>query len=215
MSVAGYTANFRFKLVAYNSPTWHEDAYFNWRMVDAILKSNASSVPFAVATGGPNSLAVSYSPVPVLTLGKELSFQAPAANTGAMTLAVNGGAARAILQNGIPLTGGEITTGTYVKVVYNGTAWMLVTPDRTANGIADKTIGPAKLSTGAPTWDTDGNLSTPFGGSLTAPKITEAGFGRVLAHQNIGYASGHIFTSYDNVDNAQGEDGDFWIKLTP
>lgn len=78
-------------------------------------------------TGTANTYAVALSPaVPIFT-GMELNFKAAHANTGASTLNVNGGGAKAITKSGTTaLAGGEISANQIVKVIYDGTEWQLI-----------------------------------------------------------------------------------------
>jgi hypothetical protein len=88
------------------------------------------SLSFAMDAGSANTYQVSYLPaITTLTAGMVLSFVASKANTGASTLAVNGGTAYPIYGNGhAALSGGELVAGGYVEVVWNATlgAWVLL-----------------------------------------------------------------------------------------
>jgi hypothetical protein len=79
-------------------------------------------------TGTANAYAVAFSPVTALFAGMELNFKCAHTNTAASTLAINGGAAKAITKNGTTaLAGSEIVTNQIVKVIYDGTQWQLIT----------------------------------------------------------------------------------------
>lgn len=78
-------------------------------------------------TGTANTYAVALSPAVALFTGMEINFKAVHANTGASTLALNGGSAKAITKNGgTALSGSEIAAGQIVKVIYDGTEWQLI-----------------------------------------------------------------------------------------
>jgi hypothetical protein len=90
-----------------------------------------AQLTFAMDTGAANAYAVAY--IPALTgtptNGMQLSFFANVTNTGASTLACNGGTAYAIYGNGhAQLTGGEIVAGGFVEVAWSSTlgAWILL-----------------------------------------------------------------------------------------
>jgi hypothetical protein len=87
----------------------------------------AASWTYAIDTGTANVYAIALTPKPTLTVGSRFYFQASHANTGASTLAVNGGAAIAITKNGTTaLAGAEISLNQIVQVMYDGTRFQLV-----------------------------------------------------------------------------------------
>ena len=78
-------------------------------------------------TGTANTYAVTLSPAIALYAGMEINFKAVHANTGASTLALNGGSAKAITKSGTTaLAGAEISANQIVKVIYDGTQWQLI-----------------------------------------------------------------------------------------
>lgn len=78
-------------------------------------------------TGVANAYAVATPWAATLTAGLELTIKAAHANTGASTLAVNGGAAKAITKTGTTaLAGGEISANQIIVVIYDGTEWQLI-----------------------------------------------------------------------------------------
>lgn len=78
-------------------------------------------------TGTANTYAVALAPAIALFTGMEINFKAAHANTGASTLALNGGTAKAITKSGATaLAGAEISANQIVKVVYDGTEWQLI-----------------------------------------------------------------------------------------
>ena len=78
-------------------------------------------------TGTANAYAITVSPAPTLSTYSWFSFKALYANTGASTLAVNGGAAKNIYKYGgtLDLSGGEIQAGQIVRVIYDGTQFQM------------------------------------------------------------------------------------------
>lgn len=83
---------------------------------------------FGTDTGAANAYAVTLTPAPTLVAGLKLSFVAAHSNTGASTLALNGGAAKNITKNGTtPLVSGDIAAGQIISVTYDGTQFQMVT----------------------------------------------------------------------------------------
>lgn len=82
------------------------------------------SYVYAADTGAANAYAVALSPAPTLVAGSLVVVKIANPNTGASTLAVNGGAAIAIKKNGAtPLAGGEFAAGQIVELVYDGASF--------------------------------------------------------------------------------------------
>lgn len=95
---------------------------------DGPLLSNIQqqAYTFASDTGTANAYAVLLTPAPTLILGSKVVFNAANANTGASTLAVNGGAAKPIKKSGsTALASGDIAAGQIITVVYDGTNFQI------------------------------------------------------------------------------------------
>lgn len=219
MSLQSYTLNFRFGLINYASQTWHEDEYKNWNLVDSLLQSSLDAgVPFVVATGAVNAYVATYSPAQTLTLGLQLSFKTNAANTGAVTLNVNGAGAKAILKDGIALIAGELASGAFVRVIYDGTQFLLVEPRSIS--IGDASITPAKLTIGHPSWDASGNVTTSGNGNVTASGTGKVIGSDVLIGAKPAFRYNGAFTSavwYEGAgapSGGLGNDGDFYIRTS-
>lgn len=94
--------------------------------------ANSGVVVGGTSTGSANAQAVSGSPF-ILQAGAQVVFSAGFSNSGAMTLAVNGGSAIAVVKQ-VPggsttaLTGNEVRAGQMTHVVYDGTNWQLLNP---------------------------------------------------------------------------------------
>lgn len=85
------------------------------------------SYTYAADAGAANAYAVTLSPAPTIVAGSYVVFKAANANTGASTLAVNGGSATAIKKQGATaLASGDIASGQIIAVVYDGTNFQLV-----------------------------------------------------------------------------------------
>jgi hypothetical protein len=90
---------------------------------------------YASDSGTANAYAVTLSPAPTIVAGSVVVFKATNANTGASTLAVNGGTATAIKKNGsTALASGDIAAGQVVEVVYDGTNFQIVAGGSGAGG---------------------------------------------------------------------------------
>jgi len=98
--------------------------------IDAMVY--ATGINFASAaevTGGADSIVVDFSiDVPTLVAGLEIKFLAEAANTGATTLTVDGGAEKNIYEASdiSALDANDIRDGMIVHVVYDGTQWQQI-----------------------------------------------------------------------------------------
>jgi len=87
----------------------------------------------ATAVGGSgDAITMNFSPdLPTLAVGLAITFVAEAANTTAVTLAVDGGTAKAIGEyNGAysALDANDIRSGQLVTIVYDGTQWVMMSP---------------------------------------------------------------------------------------
>jgi hypothetical protein len=87
----------------------------------------------AVDSGATNALSISLRPAPSGLTEMEFApflVKVLDTNTGATTVNVNGlGATAAVTPNGSALAAGRITAGGIYEFVYNGTAFMLLTPN--------------------------------------------------------------------------------------
>lgn len=95
----------------------------------------AASLNFASATavaGTGDAITIDFTPdFPALAAGEEVTFISEAANTTAVTLAIDGGTAKAITKTGgafAALVANDIKSGQVVKVVYDGTRWEMISP---------------------------------------------------------------------------------------
>lgn len=101
----------------------------NFTNISNLLKSVNNYSPYVLDAGGANAYSATYGGTLTFTLatGAFVIFQAANANTGASTLSVNGGGAVTIKNaNGTDLLPGQISAGSQVAVVYNGTNWIIV-----------------------------------------------------------------------------------------
>jgi len=82
---------------------------------------------YAADTDTANALVVSQTPTPTIAAGSLVVVKVAHTNTGASTIAVNGGSATAITKNGTTaLSGGELNAGQIVFLVSDGTEYQLV-----------------------------------------------------------------------------------------
>ncbi|MGB3044203.1 MAG: phage tail protein [Xanthobacteraceae bacterium] len=89
------------------------------------LDAQSGKWQFAVAGGTANALTATLAPVPAgLVAGMRARLKAGAANTGAMTLNVNGLGAKAIVRkDGAALAANSVVAGQILDVVYDGAVW--------------------------------------------------------------------------------------------
>lgn len=133
-SVQTKTANLSLALPAdesANTPWGADDKMLATAIVaiDAQLVSafQQHAFDYAADTGSLNAYAVALTPTPTLQAGLGFYFKAAHTNTGASTLAVNGGTAKAITKTGTTaLSGSEINAGQIVHVMYDGTQFQLI-----------------------------------------------------------------------------------------
>lgn len=129
MTVFSTTPN-GFKLIAFNSDTWHTDEHYNWTLLDALLSAAYGDIPFAVAGGTASAITLDYTPNRVLANGLVIVFRVAANVVGAVTVDVDGTGAKPLLLLGAPLVGGDLQAGDIVKAVYDGTSFNIVEPIR-------------------------------------------------------------------------------------
>jgi hypothetical protein len=115
---------------------------------------------YAADSGTANAYAVTLSPVPTLLAGSVVVLKIAHTNTGASTLAVNGGSATAVKKAStglLNLAAGEFQAGQIAVVIYDGTVWQWVS----GNGIgvpgtgfnpADAEVPAGTLGGGNPTF---------------------------------------------------------------
>ena len=105
------------------------------------------SYVYAADTGAVNALVITLSPAPTLVAGSTFCAKVAYTNTGAATIAVNGGSAINITKNGntAALVGGEMTANQLVDFTYDGTVAQILAPG------AGALVAPVALSTGLPT----------------------------------------------------------------
>lgn len=94
----------------------------------AVVGQSTSQFAGGTSTGSANAQVVSATTPGgyTLTAGFVVNFTAGFTNGGAATLNVSGTGAVAINKTGpVPLTGGEITAGSFVSVIYTGTVYLI------------------------------------------------------------------------------------------
>lgn len=104
-----------------------------WQNVTPLLSAASISAiqqekyVYAADTGAVNALAVSLSPAPTIVAGSLVVVKVANTNTGASTIAVNGGTATAITKEGsTALSGGEMKAGQIIFLAYDGTEYQLI-----------------------------------------------------------------------------------------
>lgn len=141
MSINALTTNFGFRLIDFATDPYHEDEWFNWKLLDGVISNSQTNTPFVVATGAVNQYAGDYTPDAVLSVGLTLAFKANLANTGACTFNADGTGAKPVKINGTDPAAGAIPIGMYVKVIYDGANWNVVYPSFSVTQGAKVTTG--------------------------------------------------------------------------
>ena len=109
-----------YKLTGVGAATARTDA--------ATLASIQDGTGVYVSTTGGTADVFTLTPSPAITAyatGQEFMFLAVGTNTTAVTVAVNGLAAKAVQSSGSALTGGELVSGKLYKIVYDGTQFQI------------------------------------------------------------------------------------------
>lgn len=101
----------------------------------AIKRAHVRTNPYYTSGGTGNAFTLTYVGAPLAyTKGDPYEFFADRANTGAVTLNVNGLGAKAIIMpDGSALTANQIKAGRVVSVIYNGTSFVM-------NGYVDQNL---------------------------------------------------------------------------
>ena len=132
-----HTPNYNLKMPTYDEFSDVEDLNENSKIIDTELKKNANDISVHWAddinhvrygtASGANAKTIALSPVPaILKEGMALSFKNITANTGAVTLNVNGLGAKPIVKsNGNALVSGNLKAGSIYTVRYSGTSFIL------------------------------------------------------------------------------------------
>ncbi len=121
------------------------------RATDSLDAANAMAIQYQQltydsATGTANSYSIALTPAPARYLpGMMLTFRANAANTAAATLNVNSLGATTIRKNvSTNLAAGDIAAGQMVVVIYDGSAFQMISPagsgSSSSGSAADQTL---------------------------------------------------------------------------
>lgn len=218
MSVFGITTNFGFSLINFASQTWHEDEYANWRKLDSLLTGIASNTPFTKTdTGAVNAYVIALTPaITAYTDGLILAFVPANTNTGASTINVNGLGVKNIQFQGAALVAGNLLAGGYVKLAYNGNHFEVLEPKLITLAIADGSIAPVKLSTGAMSWNASGDITAVR--DVVATRNAIASDVKSSTNQIFFRQASNTFTSaaitYSTAAPSGGNDGDLWFTYT-
>ena len=156
--------------------------------LDQHIEDRTSHIEYVIDTGTANAKAVALSTVPASYYdGMVFSFKNKTANTGAVTINVNGLGAKSILKpNGTALSSGNLTADSVYTLRYNGANFILQGSAASGNAV------PADVLTGKTfTNDIDEQTGTmPDNGAVTltpgtANKTIAAGY-----HNGSGYVQG-------------------------
>jgi hypothetical protein len=215
MSILDNTLNFGLKLIDYATRGWHREEYSNLKMIDGLLANIVDDgIPFiADSSVAPNTITLTYSPaIAAYVSGLALSFKLANSVSGATTIAVNGLTAKTLKKRGSAIQAGDLVVGDYVRVIYDGTDFVLIQPINAEELILeDASITPTKLTSGHPNWDSSGN--TDVDGTFAADgKISALTDKNVFHHSDSALNSASITLS--TADPSGGSAGDIWLKYT-
>ena len=110
-----------------------------------------------------------------------------------------------MLANGVALIGGELAIGAFVRVIYDGTQFLLVDPAPIA--IADGQITAAKLSTGHPEWTSGGTLKA-------VDMLVGTNKDRPVFRYDLGFTSAIWREGAGVPSSGLGNDGDFYLRTS-
>ena len=152
------------------------DTGLAWNNVTPIATSVATfiqqqSYVYAVDSGAANALVVALTPAPTIVAGSLLVVKVAHTNTGASTVAVNGGSAVAITKQGsIALSGGELIAGQVVFLVYDGTRYQLI--GSASGGSGSGTVTSVALT--VPGWQSVSGSPITNSGTLAVSDNTQS-----------------------------------------
>jgi hypothetical protein len=119
-----------FGLINFDSDNWHEEEWYNWKLLDAMLSADLSNVQALPITAGGNTVTLDYVPNIVLTSGTVITYIVAIAPTGPTTINVDGTGARALTILGAPVAAGDLQVGDVVTAIYDGVQFHLIAPLR-------------------------------------------------------------------------------------
>ena len=119
-----------FKLINFDSDNWHEDDWYNWRLLDALLASVEDVIPLPVVGGTATAITLDYTPDRVLANGLAIVFNLALAPTGASTVNIDGAGAKPLKLLGTDLAVGDLAAGDTVRAIYDGTTFHILSPIR-------------------------------------------------------------------------------------
>lgn len=195
MSIGDYTSNFAVPLSNFDTPTWIDEDWARWRMLDALIAAaSGTDAPFVAATGAANAFVATYSPaITAYTTGLIISFKANNAVTGASTINVNGLGAKALKINGADTVLNDIPDESYVRAIYDGVAFALIDPKKPVNANQNIIIGPSGATANAAT-DFFVESAAPTYVELLSPNSSTQGY--MFSRPALSYAGGF---KYDHV----------------
>jgi hypothetical protein len=137
----------------------------------AVTGIQQEAYTYAADTGAANAYAVSLSPSPTIVAGSKVIFKAANANTGASTLAVNGGSPIAIKKQGsTALASGDIAAGQIVVAVYDGTNFQMIGAPGASASIP--VVGTFDIGSGVTGTDVTPHGFAPRAGSFLVCKVS-------------------------------------------
>jgi len=126
--LAGTAAGSVFLSTADNNTTNPNSGGANWISISTAPRVQSGQDTYATAGGTANALTATLTPAPAsLTTGMVIRLAITTSNTGNATLNVNGLGAVSIVRSDLTgLLTNDMTAGTTIEMIFNGSAWQIV-----------------------------------------------------------------------------------------
>lgn len=124
-----------FALIDFDSDNWHNEDWYNWKLLDALLTAAEGNIALPAVGGTANAITLDYVPNIAVVNGTRIVFIVSSAPTGATTISVDGGTAYPLEVLGNAVASGDLQAGDVAEAVFDGAVWNLVSPIRSFGSI--------------------------------------------------------------------------------